>query len=88
VFHTNPPLYDHDISIVYIEEILECTNNLKETDKDDLFESQGIDYEKVKKYYETVKLLNKIYYGEIQNGKENKCIVTDAIYMVLALLFL
>ena len=62
IFHVNPQFID--VSLNDIEDCLSsCTINQTHQQKQELFYSNGIDYDKVFKYYKFVKELNNIYYN-------------------------
>jgi hypothetical protein len=57
IFQTAPPTASN-ISLRYIEELSEAAVRLSERDKYDYFYSNGVDYERVKAYYDIVSRLN------------------------------
>jgi len=62
IFHVNPQFID--VSLNDIEDCLSsCTINQTHQQKQELFYSNGIDYDKVFKYYKFVKELNNFYYN-------------------------
>jgi len=71
IFHVNPQFID--VSLNDIEDCLSssCTNNINYQQKKELFYSNGIDYDKVFKYYTFVKTLNKTYYDYDSNINTN-----------------
>lgn len=75
IFHVNPQFID--VSLNDIEDCLSsCTINQSHQQKQELFYSNGIDYDKVLKYYTFVKDLNNIYY----NSDKSR----DNIYNIIA----
>jgi hypothetical protein len=72
IFHVNPQFID--VSLNDIEDCLSsCTINQTHQQKQELFYSNGIDYDKVFKYYKFVKDLNNVYY----NSSDNKIVNTS-----------
>lgn len=59
IFQVNHPRCD--VSLQYIQEIMDCTKNLKENDRRDIFESNGINYTNVCKYYNIVQSIENTY---------------------------
>jgi len=57
IFQTAPPTTS-SISLRYIEELSEAAVRLSERDKHDYFYSNGVDYDRVKAYYDIVSRLN------------------------------
>lgn len=65
IFQVDPQFVD--VSLNDVEDCLSsCTINQTHEQKKELFYSNGIDYDKVFKYYKFVKDLNKIYYKSDQ----------------------
>ena len=80
IFHVNPQFID--VSLNDIEDCLSsCTINQTHQQKQELFYSNGIDYDKVFKYYKFVKELNNIYYNCGDKKNVNK---SNNIYNIIA----
>lgn len=60
VFQTNPPTVKN-ISLVHIRELNEASIRMSIDNKRQYFYSNGVDYDMVDKYYDTVVSLNSAY---------------------------
>ena len=53
--HVSPP------TMQYISELQDCTKQLSEQNRREFFNSNGIDYDNIKKYYDYVNYIENIY---------------------------
>lgn len=85
IFQTNPPLSSHIVHIEDVEDALQATRGIPQSDRCDYFAAHGIDYERAVKYIQTVKYLNRCYYNADRNHKGG---ITEVHYPMLCCMFL
>lgn len=67
------------VSLSEISDLIDVTENMRYSDKVDLFLSYGIDYNKVIKYYDSVNMLERSLHNhndsyKIIQGNQNTCL--------------